>query len=203
MLKNTLIILLLALFSLGSFAVENDLGLMPYLGISRTGTSVDMLGEKETVTGYEVGVEYKWDTDTEFKTSSRLGLRNINADTGNFLASYEVEMNILTIGQAISYDIDLGEHTLRPFAALDIGVGLSSANVDVLGEVSESDDKFLPFASLSAGARYEIGKYVPFITGGYQYAVVDDLGFQAFDTSTSNEVDFSGAFVTVGLGMLF
>jgi hypothetical protein len=112
-------------------------------------------------------------------------------------------MNVLTIGQSISYEYELGENILTPFAALDIGAGLSKASVDILGESAESESKFLPYASFSLGARYEIGQYVPFITGGYQYAVVANLGFAAFDSSQSNEVDFSGTFITVGLGMLF
>jgi len=200
--SNSIVLIFLALLSFQCFADEK-IGLMPYLGISRTGTSVDMLGEKETVTGYEAGVEYEWGLEGAFNTSSRLGLRNINADTGNFLASYEVEMNVLTIGQSVSYDYELGDNILRPFAAVDLGVGLSKAKVDFLGEVAESEEKALPFGGLSAGLRYEVGKYVPYVVGGYQYAVVKDLGLSAFDSTQSSEVDFSGAFITVGLGMIF
>lgn len=200
--KNTLVLIFLVFLSINICASEK-LGLMPFLGLSRTSSSVEMLGEKEAITGYEAGVEYQWQTEGEIKTASRLGLKNINADSGNFLASYEVEMNILTIGQSISYEYGIGENILKPFAAVDIGAGLSKASINLLGESSESDDKFLPFASFSTGARFEIGQYVPFVTAGYQYAVVDDLGFAAFDSSSSNEVDFSGTFITVGLGMLF
>lgn len=187
------------------FSIETtkaqDLGLMPYIGLSRTATSVDMIGEKETVTGYELGAEYQWIEEDSLKSASRLGLKNVNADTGNIFSSYEIEMNVLTIGQSVSYDYDLGGNILRPFAAVDLGGGLAKAKIDVLGEHAESDSKFVPYASIQTGARYIIDRYAPFVVVGYQYAKVDDVGFD--DLSAGGEVDFSGAYVTVGLGMFF
>ena len=199
--KSILIVLFLVLSVQQGFA--QDLGLMPFVGLSRTSTAVDMLGENETVTGYEVGAEYQWIEADEIKSASRIGLKNINADTGNFLASYEIEMNILTIGQSVSYDFDVAGNVLRPFAALDIGAGLAKANVDVLGEHAESDHKFMPYASAQVGARYVVNRFVPFVVGGYQIAKVKDVGFEGGATGVSSEVDFSGAYFTVGLGMVF
>lgn len=184
-----------------SFA--QDLGLMPFIGLSRTSAEVDLLGEQETVTGYEVGAEYQWIEADEIKSASRIGLKNINADTGNFLASYEVEMNILTIGQSVSYDFDVAGSVLRPFAAVDVGGGLAKANLDVLGEHAESEDKFMPYASAQIGARYLVNRFVPFIVGGYQYAKVDDVSFGGLGSENAGTVDFSGAYFTVGLGMIF
>lgn len=197
-----LYIILFMIFSVQT-GLAQDLGLMPYIGLSRTSTEVDMLGEQETVTGYEVGAEYQWIEADAIKSASRLGLKNINADTGNFIASYEVEMNILTIGQSVSYDIDLAGNVFRPFAAVDVGAGLAKANVDILGEHAESDDKFMPYASAQMGARYIVNRFVPFIVGGYQYAKVDGVGFSGLASESSGTVDFSGAYFTVGLGMLF
>lgn len=200
--KNTILILFLVLISFKGYSSE-ELGIMPYIGMSRTSTSVELMGEKETVTGYEIGGEYKYFEDDALKLGARLGLRNVNADASNIFASYEVQMNVLTIGQTVAYDFDLGGNVLSPFATVDLGFGMAKANGSILGEEFESDSKSLPYAAVSMGARYKIGQYVPFIQGGYQYAKVDDIGFSAFDDSTSGEVDYSGTYLTVGLGVLF
>jgi len=207
--KNCVLAFVLTVLSFDSSAINlsemegESLGVMPYIGLSRTGAEVEIMGERESVTGYEVGVEYQWLPDKTLKTGSRIGLKNINADASNLFARYEVEMNILTIGQSVSYDFDLDGSVLRPFASVDVGFGLAKASGDVFGESFESDSSSLPYASASIGARYLVGKYVPFIQGGYQYAKVSDMGFQAFDTGVDGSADYSGTYVTVGLGMIF
>ncbi len=182
---------------------SRKIGLMPYIGFSRSTTQVEMLNEKENVTGYEVGAEYEWFQNKRLKSGSRLGLKNINADATSLFGTYEVEMNILTIGQSVSYDFDLGGHILRPFSTIDFGVGLAKSSWEGMGDSVESDSKALPYASVTAGLRYVMGDYIPFIQGGYQTAKLDDLGFAAFDNSSSTEVDYSGSFLTIGLGMVF
>lgn len=202
--KNYLIV---ALFFLFGFSVllkaEEKMGLMPYFGLGRTGTEVEIQSEKEPVTSYELGVEYTWIEEGPWKSGSRLGLKNINADASSLFVTYEVQMNFLTIGQSLSYDISLGEHIFRPVAKIDIGAGLVNTETDVLGQVSESDDEFLPYIGASVGARYLMKNWVPFIEFGYQYAQIDDIGFEAIEAQSSNEVDFSGFYASVGLGYLF
>ena len=211
--KNIVILILMMAFTVCTRAQSSDssstttssikMGLMPYIGFSRSTTQVEMLSEKENVTGYEVGAEYEWFKEKRFKSGTRLGLKNINADATSLFGTYEVEMNILTIGQSLSYDLDLGGHTIRPFTTVDFGVGLAKSSWEGMGDSVESDSKALPYAAVTAGIRYVIGDYIPFIQGGYQTAKLDDIGFAAFDNSTSTEVDYSGSFLTIGLGMVF
>lgn len=200
--KNIIVVLFLMFITVSGFANE-ELNLMPYFGLSRTSNQVEILGEEETVTGYEIGGEYQFYEDDALKIGGRVGLRNINADSTNLFASYEVQLNILTVGASVAYDMDVAGNVLSPFATVDVGMGLAKANGSFLGEDFESDSKSHPYASVAMGARYKVGKYVPFVQGGYQMAKVDDLGFAAFDNTDVTEVDYSGAYVTVGLGVLF
>lgn len=187
--KNSLILLFLMFVSVYSYG-EEDLGLMPYVGMSRTSTSMEILGEKETVTGYEIGAEYKFYEADALKVGARLGLRNINADATNLFASFEVQTNVISVGQSVAYDFDMGEGVLSPFATFDLGVGMAKSNGNIFGEEFESETKSHLYLAGSLGARYKVGKYVPFLQAGYQSAKVEDL-------------DFSGTYVTAGLGILF
>jgi hypothetical protein len=187
--KNTLILLFLMFISVASYGQE-DLGIMPYVGMSRTSTSMELLGEKETVTGYEIGGEYLYYEADALKVAARLGLRNINADATNLFATYEVQTNVVSIGQSVAYDFDMGEGVLSPFATFDLGMGMAKSNGNIFGEEFESETKSHLYMAGSVGARYKMGKYVPFLQGGYQSAKIEDL-------------DFSGTYVTAGLGVLF
>ena len=79
----------------------------------------------------------------------------------------------------------------------------AKASVNVFGENYNSDGRFVPYGSVAAGARYVLGRYVPFLVGGYQYAKADDIGFKISDSGDTNSVDFSGSYITAGLGMFF
>ena len=110
--KNILVVLFLMFISIKGFSKEEH-GLMPYMGLSRTNSEVELLGENENVTGYEIGGEYQYFEKDALKLSARLGLRNINADATNLFANYEVGMNVLTVGQTVAYDMDLAGNTDR------------------------------------------------------------------------------------------
>lgn len=204
-------LLVLALLVGGSFQVqametstsETKLGLMPYAALTRTNSSAEIAGEEETATGYEIGVEYEWLKEGLWKSGSRLTLKNLNTDAGAIgMFSYEMEMNILSIGQSVTYDVDLGGNILRPFATIDVGVGMAKTSADFFGETYESDSETLPYANLSLGARYLVGNFVPFVTAGYQYAKADIE--QVSDSfSAATEIDYSGTYFSVGVGMLF
>ncbi len=182
---------------------ETKLGLMPYAALTRTNSSAEIAGEEETATGYEVGIEYEWIKEDLWRSGSRLTLKNLNTDAGAMgLFSYEMEMNILSVGQSLTYDVDLGGSILRPFATVDLGVGLAKSSADIFGETYESDTKALPYANISLGARYVVGNIVPFATAGYQYAKADiEQVSESF--SAASEIDYSGTYFSVGVGMIF
>lgn len=181
----------------------DKIGLMPYVSLTRTNSSADIAGEEETATGYEAGVEYEWLDKGLWSSGSRLTLKNLNTDAGLAgILSYEMEMNILSIGQSVAYDFDLAGNVLRPFATIDIGMGLAKTRAEVLGDTFESDTKALPYANVSLGVRYLVDEFVPFISAGYQYAKADiQQVSEAF--STSEEIDYSGTYLSIGVGMMF
>jgi hypothetical protein len=207
--KNITTIIFLMMTTLNIKAQEittettEKLGLMPYAALTRTNSSAEIAGEEEAATGYEAGVEYEWLKKGLWSSGSRLTLKNLNTDAGVMgLFSYEMEMNILSIGQSITYDVDLGGSILKPFATIDVGMGLAKSRAEIFGETFESDAQTMPYANASLGARYVIGEFVPFVAAGYQYAKADiEQASEAF--STSAEIDYSGTYFTVGLGMVF
>lgn len=178
------------------------LNLMPYISLGMS-SSVELLDEKESVFGYEVGAEYSWFQKDALHSATRLGLKNISASAGNLLVSYEIGMNVLSLGQSVSYDVDFLGRTLKPFAALDLGVGLAQAEFNFLGASAKSDDKMTPYAAVTTGVRYPVGKWVPSIQAGYQIAKVSELEMNGLSESFTNSADFSSGFVSLGLGMLF
>lgn len=182
---------------------SEKIGLMPYAALTRTNSSAEIAGEEEAATGYEAGVEYEWLKRGLWSSGSRLTLKNLNTDAGVLgLFSYEMEMNIISIGQSLTYDIDLGGSILKPFATVDFGVGLAKTRANIFGETFESDSETMPYANASLGARYVIGEFVPFVAAGYQYAKADiQQASEAF--STTAEIDYSGTYFSVGLGMVF
>lgn len=201
--KNIILCLMLMAASLMAPHLQAEKGdIMGFAGLSRTSSEVELYGEQETVTGYELGVEYEWIRDDKLGSATRLSLKNVNADTTGLLFSAEIAMNMITIGQVLTYDLELGGHKISPFGSIDIGAGLAKAEVNVLGTTSESDNEFVPYASAAVGVRLTLDKWVPFIMGGYQYAESDDLVISNSSVLNS-DVDFSGGFFTVGLGMIF
>lgn len=183
--------------------VAESLNLMPFVGFGMS-SSVELLDEKESVYGYEVGAEYGWYQDDRLHSATRLSLKNISASAGNIFASYELGMNVLSIGQSISYDIDLFGRVLKPFAAVDLGAGLAKAELNFLGESAMSESKLTPYGAVTTGLRYPIGKWVPSIQAGYQYAKVSELEMSDLDgVGLTSSADFSSGFVSLGLGMLF
>ena len=182
---------------------ETKLGLMPYAALTRTQAGAEIAGEEETATGYEIGVEYEWLKEGLWHSGSRLTLKNLNTDAGVMgLYSYEMEMNILSIGQSITYDFDMGGNILRPFATVDLGLGLAKTRAEIFDETYESETETLPYANLSIGTRYIIGNIVPFVTAGYQYAQTD-INQVSDDFSAATEIDYSGTYFSVGVGMIF
>lgn len=179
------------------------IGLMPHVALIRTNSSADIAGEEETATGYEAGVEYEWFKKGLWSSGSRITLKNLNTDAGMLgVFSYEMEMNILSIGQTVTYDVDLGGTILKPFATIDVGAGLAKTRAEILGDTFESDTETMPYANASLGARFVVGQYVPFVSAGYQYAKADiQQVSEAF--STTSEIDYSGSYFSVGLGMVF
>ncbi len=190
------------MISFGNTKAET-LNLMPFVGFGMS-SSVELLDEEESVFGYEVGAEYGWYQDDRLHSATRLSLKNISASAGNILISYELGMNVLSIGQSVSYDVDLFGRTLKPFAAVDLGAGLAKAEFSFLGDSAESDSKLTPYAAFTTGVRYPMGKWVPSIQAGYQYAKVSELKMNELDgVGFTSSADFSSAFVSLGLGMLF
>ena len=176
--------------------------LMPYVGLNRTSSELELGDGKETVTGYELGLEYQWIKSGNLNSASRVTLRNINADSTNLFSTIEVAMNVLSIGQSLEYQVKLGNSILKPFAAFDIGVGFAKVDGDVFGERFESDTELAKYASLSLGLRYDIKKWVPFIEGGYQYAKSKEPKMEE-SSAGLGELDFSGGFAKIGLGYMF
>jgi hypothetical protein len=178
------------------------LNLMPYISLGMS-SSVELLDEKESVFGYEVGAEYSWYQKDALHSATRLGLKNISASAGNILVSYEIGMNVLSLCQSITYDVDLFGRVLKPFAAVDLGLGLASAEFNFLGASAESKGKLTPYAALTTGVRYPMGKWIPSIQAGYQLAKVSELEMNGLDEGFTNSANFSSGFVSLGLGMLF
>ncbi len=205
--KNLILLSFLMGTAVGAQEIANtskeSLGLMPYVALTRTNSGAEIAGEEETATGYEVGAEYEWIEKDAWKSASRLSIRNLNTDTGmSGLFSYEMEMNILSVGQSLTYDIDLWGSVLKPFTTIDVGLGLAKSRADIFGETYESDTKALPYANFSLGARYVIGEFVPFMAAGYQHAKAEiEQVSESF--SSASEIDYSGTYFSVGVGMVF
>jgi len=198
--KKILSVLVVVLIS--QTARAEGLNLMPYISLGMS-SSVELLDEKESVFGYEVGAEYSWYQKDALHSATRIGLKNISASAGNLLASYEIGMNVLSVGQSVSYDVDFLGRTLKPFAAVDIGAGLAKAELNFLGISAESKNKLTPYAAVTTGLRYPVGKWVPSLQAGYQVAKVSELEMNGMSESFTNSANFSSGFVSFGLGMLF
>jgi len=149
-----------------------------------------------------MGAEYEVYRDEKLSSGTRLYLKNINADVTEVFYSAEISMNILSVGQSLKYDFEVGETKLTTFVSFDLGVEIAKAETEnnFFGTQFKSDNKVIPYLGSSLGVRLEMPSYTPFVAAGCQYAKSDSL-LESSRGITNSNVDFSSAFFTIGLGI--